>query len=143
LEQALVHQRAALTAVPRHPRYRTFLGSHLHNLTLVYQALKQPGAAARAAREWAGLSRGDPTGLYNVACSLALNISLAQGVEREAAASEAIQALKAAVAAGWNDARHTSHDPDLAALRDRDDFRRLLAELFDIGFPAHPFAHTQ
>jgi hypothetical protein len=31
-------------------------------------------------------------------------------------------------------------DPGLAPLRDRDDFRRLLAELFDRGFPADPFA---
>jgi hypothetical protein len=48
--------------------------------------------------------------------------------------------LREAVRAGWNDAQHTSRDPDLAPLRDRDDFRRLVAELFDRGFPADPFA---
>jgi hypothetical protein len=33
---------------------------------------------------------------------------------------------------------HTSKDPDFA--QPRDDFYRLLAELFDRGFPADPFA---
>ncbi len=47
--------------------------------------------------------------------------------------------LRAAIAAGWNDAGHTSRDPDLAPLHDRDDFRRLLAQLFDRGFPADSF----
>ena len=31
-------------------------------------------------------------------------------------------------------------DPDLLPLRDRADFRRLVADLFDRGFPAVPFA---
>jgi hypothetical protein len=48
--------------------------------------------------------------------------------------------LRQAVAAGWNDARQTDRDPNLDPLRDRDDFRRLLAELLDRGFPADPFA---
>jgi hypothetical protein len=55
-------------------------------------------------------------------------------------AAEAVQMLRAAVAAGWSNAQHTDRDPDLASLRDRDDFRRLLTELFDQGFPADPFA---
>ena len=49
-------------------------------------------------------------------------------------------ALRAAVAAGWSNASPVAHDPDLAPLRDRDDFRRLLAELFDRTMPADPFA---
>jgi hypothetical protein len=34
----------------------------------------------------------------------------------------------------------TGRDPDLAPLRERQDFTRLLADLFDRGFPADPFA---
>ena len=34
----------------------------------------------------------------------------------------------------------TSRDPDLAPLYDRDDFRRLVNDLFDRGFPDDPFA---
>jgi hypothetical protein len=37
--------------------------------------------------------------------------------------------LKRAVAAGYNDAAHMKKDKDLDALRDREDFKKLLAEL--------------
>ena len=50
--------------------------------------------------------------------------------------------LAKAVAAGYNTPQNLAHlnqDPDLDALRHRDDFRHLLAELFDHGFPADPF----
>jgi hypothetical protein len=50
-----------------------------------------------------------------------------------------VQALNEAIAAGWRDAQRTGRDPDLIALHDRDDFRVLLAELFDRGFPVDPF----
>ena len=49
-----------------------------------------------------------------------------------------------AVAAGYHTSQNLAHmiyDPDLNALRARADFRRLLAELLDRGFPADPFAH--
>ena len=51
--------------------------------------------------------------------------------------------LAKAVAAGYNTPQRLAHmtrDSDLDALRDRADFRRLLAELFDRGFPKDPFA---
>jgi hypothetical protein len=47
--------------------------------------------------------------------------------------------LQAAVVAGWSDASHTAHDHDLAPLRERPDYRALLAGLFDRAFPADPF----
>src|SRR5262249_30031063 len=128
-------------ALPRHPVFRQFLRNHLSNLTRVHRELKQPAEAARVAREWAELVRGDPADLYNVACSLASCVPLAQGEARPSLAAEAVAMLERAVAAGWNNAGHPAHDPDLDPLRDRDDFRRLLAELLDRGFPADPFAH--
>jgi serine/threonine-protein kinase len=140
LERAVEQQRAALAALPGHPVYRRFLRNHLFLLTQVHRALNQPAEAARAAREWAGLVRGNPADLYNVACSLASCATLAQGEARQDLAAEAVAMLRRAIAAGWNDARRTGRDPDLDPLRDRDDFRRLLAELLDRGFPAQPFA---
>ncbi len=71
---------------------------------------------------------------------MASSIPITRGEQRQTLAANAVQTLKRAIAAGWNDAGKTSSDPDLAPLRDRDDFRRLLAELFDHGFPADPFA---
>jgi hypothetical protein len=52
--------------------------------------------------------------------------------------------LGKAVAAGFNSPLHLTHmtrDHDLDALRDRNDFNRLLGELFDRDFPADPFLH--
>ena len=59
--------------------------------------------------------------------------------KHQALAAEVVQTLKTGHSPpGWTNAPHTSRDPDLAPLRDRDDFRRPPAELFDRGFPAHP-----
>jgi serine/threonine-protein kinase len=140
LERAIEHQRKALAAMPHHPEYRRFLKNHLGNLWTVHQTLKQPTEAVRAAREWVTLVRGNSADLYKAACALSLTVPLTRGEQRQAIAAEAVQTLRAAVTAGWSKAQHTSRDPDVAPLRDRDDFRRLLAELFDRGFPADPFA---
>ncbi len=140
LDRAVAQQRAALAALPRHPVYRQFLRNHLSLLAAAHRALNQPVEAAQAAREWAELARGNPADLYNAACSLALNVPLAQAEQSQARAAEAVQILNQAVAAGWKDAARTSRDPDLAVLHDRSDFRRLLGEIFDRSFPANPFA---
>jgi hypothetical protein len=60
--------------------------------------------------------------------------------DRTQYADEAMAMLHSAVAAGWSSAERTARDPDLLPLRDRADFRRLLAELFDRSFPKDPFA---
>jgi hypothetical protein len=86
------------------------------------------------------MARENATELYDVACARALCVPLTRGEQQQALATEAVQTLREAVAAGWNDAAKTRRDPDLAPLRDRDDFRLLLAKLFDRGFPADPFA---
>ena len=46
-----------------------------------------------------------------------------------AEADRAMAWLKQAVAAGYNDAEHMKTDADLDALRDREDFQKLLADL--------------
>ena len=63
--------------------------------------------------------------------------------QAEAEAAKAMRWLARAVAAGYDTPRHLAHmarDSDLDALRDRADFRRLLAGLFDRGFRPDPFA---
>jgi hypothetical protein len=112
----------------------------LLNLAKVHQALNQPTEAIRAARECAKWSNRDPTDLYNVVCALASSVPLLRDEQEQALAAEAVQTLREAFAAGWADAAKPSRDPALDPLHDRDDFRRLLAELFDRGFPADPFA---
>jgi hypothetical protein len=56
---------------------------------------------------------------------------------------KAMDWLAKAASAGYNTPQrlaHVTRDTDLDALRGRADFRRLLAELFDGGFPQEPFA---
>lgn len=81
----------------------------------VYEAL------AKAHPSDAGLA-------YNLACCLA----------REGKADAALAALKAAVANGWRNARHTAGDEDLAALRERDDFKRLVADMTAVAVQTQP-----
>jgi serine/threonine-protein kinase len=140
LERALEQERAAVAVMSGSADYQRELRTLLLNLTAVHQALNQPDPAIRVTRELAELSRGDPADLYQVARAWALSVPLTRGEPQQTVAREAVQALEAAIAAGWGDAGKASRDLDLAVLRDRDDFRRVLAELFDRGFPDDAFA---
>ena len=140
LDRAIARQRAALAALPHNSLYQRALKLHLFNLMRVYWALNQPSDARQVTRELAALTRGKGADLHKFACALALSVPIAPAEQRQTLAAEAVQTLKQAIAAGWSDGGKTSRDPDLASLHDRDDFRRLLAELFDRGFPADPFA---
>jgi hypothetical protein len=85
--------------------------------------------------------KGLASSLYNKACYLALFIPRADGTSEAARyADEAMASLTKAVAAGWNNPALAATDSDLAPLHGRDDFRRLVAGLFDRVFPADPFA---
>jgi tetratricopeptide (TPR) repeat protein len=125
----------------RDPETVRLLGEQYHGLAGSLRALGRLAEAAEAAREQARLSPRDPVPLYNAACELSLCVPIESDPGRKAAlADEAMRLLRAAVAAGWSDGAHTARDPDLDPLRDRDDFRRLLADLLDRRFPADPFA---
>lgn len=79
--------------------------------------------------------------LYNLACVRALCASLSDGrggeeetqnvedVERREDAELAIAALRAAVAAGYDNVAHMKVDGDLTALRSRPDFQEIVANL--------------
>jgi tetratricopeptide (TPR) repeat protein len=147
LERATERQGAALAAMPHIRLYRERLVTALLRLWTVCRAINEPAEADRVAidavrvvRGGAEPAQGDPGGLYSTSCGLALCIAPAPPEQRPALADEAVQMLKHAIAAGWDNAQLTSRDPDLAPLHERQDFRRLLAELFDRGFPADPLA---
>ncbi len=65
---------------------------------------------------------------YNFACVYSL-ASAKIAHKKNEYTDRAIELLRNAVKAGWNDAKHTAKDPDLDALRDREDFKTLLAEM--------------
>jgi serine/threonine protein kinase/tetratricopeptide (TPR) repeat protein len=72
--------------------------------------------------------------LYDAACLYALCAGTAKKSVADAAdsgklADQAMALLKQAVARGYKNAGHMKRDKDLDTLRDRDDFKKLLAEL--------------
>jgi len=89
------------------------------------------------AKMWEELKRSDAGSLYNAACFRAVTAGVIRAGNQsedaaKKAAAEAERAmdwLKQAVVAGFNDVAHMKQDTDLEALRDRDDFRKLLEEL--------------
>jgi hypothetical protein len=78
---------------------------------------------------------------YDLACDWAVCIPLvgwgkdareltdAEKAERQRLGDEAMKALRQAADAGWRNVEQWKKDEDLDALRGRDDFQKLLAEL--------------
>jgi tetratricopeptide (TPR) repeat protein len=65
--------------------------------------------------------------IYNIACVQA--VLVVKSTDRAKQADLAMEWLHKAVAAGYKDIAQIKKDADLDALRDRDDFKKLLAEL--------------
>jgi TPR repeat protein len=76
------------------------------------------------------LSPKDADHLYDVACCYGI-AAVAATDEKQALSHQrrAMATLREAIAAGFNNADHMRSDPDLRALRDRDDFQKLVTEL--------------
>ncbi|HVC93200.1 MAG TPA: tetratricopeptide repeat-containing protein kinase family protein, partial [Pirellulales bacterium] len=95
-------------------------------------------AGCRATVEmWEGLKGDDAGSLYNAACFRAVTAAViragdqSEGAANDAAAEadRAMEWLKQAVAAGFKNVNHMKQDTDLEALRTREDFKQLIAEL--------------
>jgi eukaryotic-like serine/threonine-protein kinase len=142
--KAIGHQRAALDKQPQVVGFRQFLSNHYNGLAKALRALGRADEAAGATRDRLKLWPGNPNQLYYVACDFALCVPIAwEAAAKKRYADEAMVVLRTAVAAGWTDAALTARDSDLAPLRDRPDYKALLAKLFDRGFPADPFARSR
>jgi serine/threonine protein kinase/tetratricopeptide (TPR) repeat protein len=89
---------------------------------LVDAALKEAEELAKTA---------DANTLYDAACIFALAAAGREGGSsvKEDRARRAVGLLRQAVARGYKDAEHMKKDDDLETLRQRDDFKKLLAEL--------------
>ncbi len=108
------------------------------DLRLRYFAKAKDAAGCRATVEiWEKLKRTDAGSLYSAAGMRAVTAAvLRAGDQSEAtakdAAAEADRAmawLKQAVAAGYDDVAHMAKDEDLEPVRDRKDYKKLVAEL--------------
>ncbi len=147
LEEAIAEHRIALAKVPSNPLYRgdarkaaealgrilSRSGDHAGLSRLAALIPAHPSADAEydhfAARI---LSQSVPLALADRALSLESRHALASQY-----AADALAALGEAIRKGDRDFRHFQSDPDLAPLKGRDDFGRLL---MDLAFPADPFA---
>ncbi len=94
-------------------------------------SLAQAGKLSEAVAEVAELTKNSTWSAaqwYNFACVYSL-ASVKITDKKNEYADRAMELLQKAVKAGWNDAKHTASDTDLAPLRDREDFKKLLADL--------------
>ena len=88
------------------------------------------GQLSEALAELVELTKSDPADpyhWYNAACVYAMS-GTHDAAKREYA-QRAVENLQEAVKAGYKDASHMAKDVALGPLRDRDDFKRLLADL--------------
>jgi tetratricopeptide (TPR) repeat protein len=118
-----------------------FLGTAEHELGRRDEAFE----TLERARELYERLPGEALDLYNLACIDSRLVVLAQSypageavpARGDAYADKAIEALRRAVAAGYKRVDSFRNDSDLAPLRSRDDFQRIL---LDAAFPDDPFA---
>jgi eukaryotic-like serine/threonine-protein kinase len=139
LEEAQPHHQAALKANPRSPDYRQFFQYDLIAMVHANAGLQDQAAAVQAAQKLCDLPWDPPGNAYDAGCALALCIPVVQegdqldAAKRQAAVQfygdQAMAMLRDAVAKGFKDAEHMKQDKDLDALRERDDFKKLLTEL--------------
>jgi serine/threonine-protein kinase len=139
MQEAEPHHQAALKASPRNPTYCQIYQSNLRMLVHANAGLLDQAAAVKAAEKKRDLDWDPPSDAYNAACALALCIPIVEKVDkietakRQAAilfyGDQAMAMLRDAVAKGFNDALFMKQDDDLKALRNRDDFKKLVADL--------------
>jgi serine/threonine protein kinase/tetratricopeptide (TPR) repeat protein len=139
LDEARLHEEAALKANPRHPGYRQNRRNNLKALIQVTAGSGDPAGAKQAARKLRDLGWDPPADAYAAACGLSLCIPIVQSDDRatreerdkQAAfyGDEAMRMLRDAAAKGYKDAAGMDKSQDLAPLRERGDFKRLLAEV--------------
>jgi hypothetical protein len=110
---------------------------------------KDASDCRQTAELWEKRKRNDADSLYYAACFRAVTAGVLRAGDRTPDAGQQADAdiamcwLAKAVAAGYDAPQHLAQITrahELDTLRDRADFRRLVAELLDRGFPKDPFA---
>ncbi len=133
LADAAAQTKAKEAAEAREAETRSLLDFSLRR----FRQTNDVAGCRTAAEMWEKLNRADAESLYTAARMRAVTAAVIrasdpapQGAKQtDAEADRAMAWLKRAVAAGYKDAAHIETDPLLDALRDRQDFKKLVAEL--------------
>jgi len=136
-EETLALRKATLGL--DHPHTLNTMKDLAESLVAVHRGTEAVGVIRQAAAIWEKLHRTDVASLYNAACFRAAvaatlraaDTSPAAAKEAGVEADRAMAWLKQAVGAGYKDIANLKKDTDLASLRSRDDFKKLVAELED------------
>jgi tetratricopeptide (TPR) repeat protein len=136
------HHLAALKANPQEPSFRQFYRNHLMVLTKVHVGLLEQEDAVRTAETCRDLGWNPAADAYDAACFLsrcipvvAQHAKLDDKQRQEAAqfySDAALKLLREAVSKGYKDVAHLKKDTDLAPLRQREDFQKLVTELLGV-----------
>jgi tetratricopeptide (TPR) repeat protein/tRNA A-37 threonylcarbamoyl transferase component Bud32 len=136
LEQAIEHQKAALELNRDSQEYRRALGDHYRYLAEACLGSGDTAAAVQAALE---LRRVQPDASYQAACLLARctaavekNGDLPEDKRRELTqryGGQAVEFLREALRKTVHNLSEIQENSDLAILRDRPDYRSLVAEM--------------
>jgi serine/threonine-protein kinase len=139
LEQARSPLQAALDANPRHPFYRAAFCENRQRLAATLLDLGEHATAAGAAADLARIAVEPANDAYKAACFFARCMALAEQENKlsdarrkqltQSYGERAVAVLRQALANGYKDIAHLQKDKDLDALRPRDDFQKLLADL--------------
>jgi eukaryotic-like serine/threonine-protein kinase len=108
-----------------------------NNRSRYYQKTKDAAGCRRTAELWESLHRTDARSLYNAACYRAVTAKIIRATDSSPAGDTALAAeadramawMRQAIAAGYKKVAMLKTDADLDALRDRPDFRKLIADL--------------
>jgi serine/threonine protein kinase len=133
------HHLAALKANPRNPTYHRFYRNHLNVLTWIHAGLLEPEDAVRTAETRRDLGWNAPADAYDAARFLSQCVRIVAKHDqlddrhcKEAAqfyGDAAMKLLREAVSKGFKEVAHMKKDTDLDPLRQREDFKKLVAEL--------------
>ena len=102
-----------------------------------FEKMKDAFGCRETAEMWEKLKRIDAGSLYDAACMRGVTAAVIRAADKspkgikeaDAEADRALVRLKQAIAAGYQNAAHMNQDKDLDALRGREDFKKLFAEL--------------
>ena len=139
LAEARSHHEAALKANPRQPYYRQYYRNNLITGVVTHAGLRDQSGAVELAGAIRDLGWDAPANAYDAACALARCIPIVEETrdldagKRRAAmqfyGDQAMTMLRAAIGKGFKDAERIASDDDLNALRRREDFAGLAADV--------------